>query len=100
MLRYKTIDNLVDEDNGLYKMNPIYPDIAFSEDDFWVITTLGDRWDTLASQFYKDSTAWWIIATANVSVRDTLSIPPGTQIRIPGNYIQAKDAYVSLNRNR
>ena len=42
-----------------------YPKIPRSEDDIYVITTIGDRYDTLAFQYYQDSSLWWVIANAN-----------------------------------
>ena len=64
-----------------------YPPIIFSDDDLYVVTTLGDRLDMLAYQFYKDTDLWWIIANANPDVirRDSLNLKPGLEIRIPQN---------------
>ena len=66
-----------------------YPKIPFSNDDIQVITTEGDRLDLLAQQFYKDSTLWWIIASANPNIlsQNSLFPPVGSQLRIP-IYIQ------------
>lgn len=85
MSRYSNLNTTVDENGRSYTVNPIYPEVPLSEDDFYVITTMGDRYDTLASQFYQTSEYWWVIASANTAERDTLSITPGTQIRIPTN---------------
>jgi hypothetical protein len=43
---------------------------------------------TLAQQFYKDNSLWWIISIANTDKlnQSTLITPPGIQIRIPANY--------------
>lgn len=61
-----------------------YPYITESEQDYYVITTIGDRFDILASQFYGDSKYWWAIAASNPSARkDTLYLEPGLQLRIP-----------------
>lgn len=64
-----------------------YPEIPNSINDIYVITTVGDRLDTLANEFYNNVDYWWIIATANPNVirRDSYSIKPGTEIRIPEN---------------
>ena len=49
-------------------------------------TQTGDRFDTLANQFYGDSSLWWIIASAN-NVHDApIGIEDGTILRIPQNY--------------
>jgi nucleoid-associated protein YgaU len=49
---------------------------------------LGDRLDTLAFDFYEDSTYWWIIASANNIHGAKFAFEPGTVLRIPQNYIQ------------
>ena len=97
MRRYSNIAITTDENNRTYKVNSIYPDVPISEDDFYVITTMGDRYDTLSSQFYKTPSYWWVIAAANISDRATLNIPPGTQIRIPDNPQQYLSDYENFN---
>lgn len=63
-----------------------YPEIPLSENDIYVYTTQGDRYDVLALNYYGDSSLWWIIATANPNIGlSTLVIPEGVQIRIPNN---------------
>jgi len=63
-----------------------YPEIPLSENDIYVYTTQGDRYDVLALNYYGDSSLWWIIASANPSIGlNTLVIPEGVQIRIPNN---------------
>jgi hypothetical protein len=66
----------------------IYPNIPFRDDDLYVATELGDRLDTLAYDFYEDSTLWWIIASANNLHGAKFAFEPGTVLRIPQNYIQ------------
>jgi nucleoid-associated protein YgaU len=62
----------------------VYPNIPLSESDVYVITTIGDRLDLLAYQYYNDATLWWIIAMANNNVTKGLMFPdPGIQLRIP-----------------
>ena len=68
-----------------YYTNSVYPDIPVSDNDYYVITTLGDRLDLMAQDFYQDSSLWWIIALANALPGDSLYPPIGTQIRIPVN---------------
>jgi len=61
-----------------------YVEIPVSPTDTYVYTTVGDRYDSLAFQYYKDSSLWYIIALANPS-QDLNSLIPeiGVQIRIP-----------------
>ena len=66
----------------------IYPNIPFRDDDVYAATELGDRLDTLAYDFYEDSTLWWIIASANNVHGAKMGVGPGTVLRIPQNFIQ------------
>lgn len=66
-----------------YYVTNIYPDIPPKNNDYFVITTIGDRLDLLAYDFYQDSSLWWIIASANALPGDSLYPPIGTQLRIP-----------------
>ena len=66
----------------------IYPNIPLRDDDIYVATETGDRLDTLAFQYYKDSTLWWIIASANNIHDGNVGLIEGTILRIPQNYIE------------
>ena len=61
----------------------VYSSIPESDDDTWVITQPGDRLDTLAYQFYGDTTLWWYIAKANKL--SFITLENNTSIRIPGD---------------
>jgi hypothetical protein len=67
--------------------NVKYPQITLDPQDIYVYTTQGDRYDSLALVFYKDSSLWWIINRANPN-QDSASLYPavGAQIRIPSPY--------------
>ena len=98
--RYLKNIELKSEQGRRYKINSIYPTIPATASDTYIITTGGDRYDTLALQFYKDSKLWWIIAAANNSKKDSLAVEPGVQLRIPANPSAAVSAYNRLNRIR
>jgi hypothetical protein len=98
--RYRNIKRSVTSDNIRYVNNVIYPEIPLSEDDYYVISTGGDRYDTLAQQFYSDHTLWWIIAAANTSERASLIVEPGIQLRIPANRDRIIQLYNQVNENR
>jgi nucleoid-associated protein YgaU len=75
-----------------------YPQVAPAAEDTYVITTIGDRYDILAQQYYNDSTLWWIIALANpTQAQDSYAIAPGQQIRIPNNPQQIVTQFNGLN---
>ena len=60
-----------------------YLEIPRSNDDLYVITTLGDRYDILAQDYYNNSDYWWVISSANPEYIGSLYPPIGVQIRIP-----------------
>jgi hypothetical protein len=61
-----------------------YPQLPFSENDIYVITTIGDRLDTIAYSYYRDAELWWVISVANNNItRGSMFPQPGTQLRIP-----------------
>jgi hypothetical protein len=68
----------------------VYPEIPLRNDDVYVATELGDRFDTLAYDFYGDSTLDWIIKQANNIHGATFGVQPGTILRIPQNWIELK----------
>ena len=63
----------------------IYPKIKPNNNDMYIISQQSDRLDILASKYYNDQSLWWIIAVANNLNDASLSIEPGTQMRIPSN---------------
>lgn len=80
-----------------YLRNVIYPEIPLSADDIYVITTGGDRYDTLALQFYSNVDYWWIIAIANNETVDSLVVSPGTQLRIPAYPEDVQTLFQKIN---
>ena len=106
MNRYQNIST-IKIDNKLCYQTVKYPEIPLSEGDTYVYTTQGDRFDTLAFQYYGDQSLWWIISIANTAIagtdlptdlpQDSLIIPEGSQIRIPANYANVLNSYKQLN---
>ena len=66
----------------------IYPEIPVSDNDIYVASETGDRLDTLAYQYYNNSSYWWIIASANNIHNAPFGLKDGTILRIPQNYIE------------
>ena len=99
-LRYRKANIEIDENGRRSFATTIYPDIPLSANDTYVITTGGDRYDTLAQQFYGDSSLWWIIASANNSKKDGLIVEPGIQLRIPGSAAEVIEKFDELNEKR
>jgi hypothetical protein len=98
MYRYQNIQVVkTDSTSDRYYVNNIYPEIPYSENDSYVITVLGDRLDTLAFNFYGDTSLYWVIATANALPGDSIYLDPGSQLRIPSNIMGIINDYKSIN---
>jgi nucleoid-associated protein YgaU len=84
-----------------YFKQRFYPNIPLSENDVYVITTVGDRLDSLANSYYNDSTLWWVIAAANNNATKGALYPtPGTQLRIPTNLNAVLSLFNQFNKAR
>ena len=67
-----------------YVRAEILPTIEKTPEDTYVITTIGDRLDLLAHEYYKDTNKWFLIAAANPDLQiSSLYLEPGIQLRIP-----------------
>jgi phage tail protein X len=101
MNRYQNIPVIKSSTGKQMYATSRYPDIPLSENDVYVYTTQGDRYDLLALNYYGDSSFWWIIAAANPNIDlMTLVIPEGVQIRIPGNFSQVVSEFNLINQLR
>ena len=61
----------------------IYREVPERDEDIYIITTDGDRLDTLSNDFYGTPNLWWFIAhTNNIT---TMNVAPGTSLRISTN---------------
>ena len=58
--------------------------IPVSANDIYIISDETTRLDKLASQYYNNSSLWWIIAKAN-GIGFGYSVEIGIQLRIPRN---------------
>mgnify|MGYP005827599217 CR=1 FL=1 len=66
-------------------------------DDIHLISTEGDRLDTLAHSYYGDNTLWWIIAKAN-GIRGKIGLEVATPLRIPGNITTIIEKFRHINK--
>jgi hypothetical protein len=106
MNRYQTIPITIINTKPSYQTTR-YPEVPLSDNDIYVYSTQGDRFDVLASQYYSDQSLWWIISIANTATagtslpsdlpQDSLIIPEGLQIRIPANYAAVLTSFKNLN---
>jgi len=98
MERYNTPTILKTSTNKPYYKGKLYPNIPLSEKDIYVITTIGDRLDSLAYSYYNDSTLWWVISMANNNITNGSLFPqPGTQLRIPTDLETVLSLYDEFN---
>ena len=63
----------------------MYPTVNLDENDIYIYSKDGDRLDTMAYRFYKDTSLWWIIAKANNLDAAHIGLEVDNQIRIPTN---------------
>ena len=106
MKRYSNIKQLKNTNENVgnlgstYYRTTFYPEIPLSENDIYVVTDFGDRLDLLANQFYNDISLYWIIVAANPNEVDfgSISLSPGTQLRIPININDIIISYNNLNK--
>jgi hypothetical protein len=97
MNRYKDITIVKTDDGKRYRSTVKYPVINKKSTDIYIVGSQHDRLDNLAYKYYEDARLWWIIARANNLGKGTLTVPIGTQIRIPKEYILIVNEYNSLN---
>jgi hypothetical protein len=84
--RYQNVPiTKADITGSTYYQTNIYPEIPPVNSDYYIITTVGDRLDLIAYDFYQDSSLWWVIASANSLPGDSIYAPVGIQLRIPTN---------------
>ncbi len=107
MRRYINIPLLkLDQDNqdklGIqYRKTVLYPTIPPSENDTYLITTAGDRYDVLAQKYYNDASLWWVIACSNDTLEKSSLYPPvGVQLRVPANIGEILLKYQQINTLR
>lgn len=85
-MRYKGIKAKILDDGRTVLKTQIFLDIPKSNGDVYIITQETDRLDTLAHQFYGDSTLWWVIAHANNLNSADIGVDAGIQLRIPSDF--------------
>jgi hypothetical protein len=98
--RYQNIEIIRNNSGKRYYKNNIYPEIPIDASDVYIISSVGDRLDILANNFYGDPTLYWIISTANNLPGDSILPEPGTQLRIPVNIQTTINIYNRINQNK
>lgn len=84
MKRYSLIPTTTRWDGKRVYKTTSYPKIVPSSTDLLIISTEGDCLDSLSYKYYGDPTLWWILAISNPGLGlGKLSVPGGTQLRVP-----------------
>jgi hypothetical protein len=85
-------------DGKQYFKSKLYPDIPYLATDDYIITTVGDRLDSLAYSYYGNAELWWIISIANNNITKGSIYPsPGTQLRVPTDASYVIQLFDELN---
>jgi len=96
--RYQNIPiTKLDVTGSAYYQTNVYPTVQPTDTDYYVITTVNDRLDLIAFDFYQDSSLWWVIASANALPGDSIYPPIGLQLRIPTNIQTILNNYNLVN---
>ena len=99
MNRYQNSKIFLTDKGKRYYQNVKYPNIPLDITDIYVISTIGDRFDILAQQYYNDPSLWWIISIANPELPQNSYYPPlGYQLRIPQNIASVITQFNQLNQ--
>ena len=85
MGRYNNSEILRNREGRQYYATRTYREIPRANNDLYVITSMGDRYDLLANQYYSNPSYWWIISSANPEYVGSMFPPEGVQLRIPVN---------------
>ena len=98
MNRYNKIPQTIYNKKRAYK-TVRYPEIPLDENDTYVISQSGDRFDLLANQYYNDPSLWWVISTANENFQqNSMVVPEGQQVRIPTGISNILYSFEQINR--
>lgn len=96
--RYSNI-NIRKTEEGKRIYSQFYsPDIPYSEDDIYIITTSLDRYDLISLDFWGDVSYWYYIPIINNLECDSIFPPTGIQLRIPNNIENIINIFNEENR--
>ena len=91
--RYQNIQTKKTEDGKLIYSQTYYPIFGELDDDVYIMTTVTDRLDLIAYDFWGDSNLWWVVAIVNDLECDSFYPPIGTQLRVPKNIVDVLNTF-------
>jgi len=83
MDRYKNLGIVKDTKGIRTYVSTFMPEIPVTPNDVYVISDSDTRLESLAFEYYNDTTLWPIISRANLISNGSTIVPPGIQLRIP-----------------
>lgn len=95
MSRYDNITTSLKINKGQVYNSALLPALSPSDTDIVILTTMGDRLDLLANEYYGDATMWWVIAAKNNLTDVPLTLSEGIVLRIP-NVNEANQIKISI----
>lgn len=99
-MKFNDILKILKENKKSYYSTVVFPVLPPDPDDIYIYTENGDRLDKIAYEFYKDYSAWKIIADINNIPNDSLFPEVGIQLRIPQTLDKYYEEYEKINLNR
>lgn len=82
MNRYENVDTAIINKKKVYTGTTL-PYVEPTDTDIVILTTITDRLDLLADEYYGDSSMWWVIALKNNLTDIDMVLEPGTILRLP-----------------
>ena len=78
----------------------LYPGIEMKDSDIYIYPKEGQRLESIAHTFYKDTSLWWVIARANDLGDGRMALDPLEQIRVPTDIESIINELENLNNER
>ncbi len=82
-MRYRNVKSKKDLNGKQYYVPSFVPNIPIKDSDIFVYPLYGQRFDSIAYDYYGNSNLWWIIAKANELGKGQIGLDPEKKIRIP-----------------
>ena len=96
-MRYGTAKIKKDTGGNRTLLTTLYPRIKEKSTDVYLVVTEKTRLDHLAFKFYENANYWWVIGIAN-SIKGTMYVTPGTQIRLPREISSVRQDFNKINK--
>jgi len=96
-MRYKNTKKIIKNGKRVYSTT-FYPRIPLQDSDVDVVVSRGQRLDTLANEYYGDTSLWWIISKANGLNGSEIQLDPSKVYRIPTQIEGILSEFNAINR--